>query len=107
MPIDGEARSIPDNKSLKSKYGKEVLFTPSLLRLTNNNGMSVEISDEDGITISSDKAVTIEAKEGVQIASLEQSIEVVAPESIVLKQGDTTLTMEDDIHLDGAQVHME
>ena len=51
--------------------------------------------------------VTIEAKEGVQIASLEQSIEVVAPESIVLKQGDTTLTMEDDIHLDGAQVHME
>ena len=107
VPIDGEARSIPDNKSLKSKYGKEVLFTPSLLRLTNNNGMSVEISDEDGITISSDKAVTIEAKEGVQIASLEQSIEVVAPESIVLKQGDTTLTMEDDIHLDGAQVHME
>lgn len=107
VPIDGEARSIPDNKSLKSKYGKEVLFTPSLLRLTNNNGMSVEISDEDGITISSDKAVTIEAKEGVQIASMEQSIEVVAPESIVLKQGDTTLTMEDDIHLDGAQVHME
>ena len=84
-----------------------MVFTPSLLRLTNNNGMSVEISDEDGITISSDKAVTIEAKEGVQIASLEQSIEVVAPESIVLKQGDTTLTMEDDIHLDGAQVHME
>ena len=79
----------------------------SLLRLTNNNGMSVEISDEDGITISSDKAVTIEAKEGVQIASLEQSVEVVAPESIALKQGDTTLTMKDDIHLDGAQVHME
>ena len=107
VPADGEARSTPDNKSLKSKYGKEVLFTPSLLRLTNNNGMSVEISDEDGITISSDKAVTIEAKEGVQIASLEQSVEVVAPESIALKQGDTTLTMKDDIHLDGAQVHME
>lgn len=107
LEATGEARSTPDNKSLKSKYGKEVLFTPSLLRLTNNNGMSVEISDEDGIIISSDKGVTIEAKEGLQIASLEQSIEVVAPESIVMEQGETKLTLKDDIHLDGAQVHME
>ena len=107
VPTDGEARSTPDNKSLKSKYDKEVLFTPTLLRVTNNNGMTVEISDEEGITIRSNKAITLEATESVQIASLEQSIELVAPESITLKQGDTTLTMKDDIHLDGAQVHME
>ena len=107
VPADGEARSTPDNKSLKSKYDKEVLFTPTLLRVTNNNGMTVEISDEEGITIRSNKAITLEATEGVQIASLEQSVELVAPESINLKQGSTTLTMKDDIHLDGAQVHME
>ena len=107
VPADGEARSTPDNKSLKSKYGKEVLFTPSLLRLTNNKGMTVEILDDEGIVISSDKAVKIEATEGVQITSLEQSVEIAAPESIELMQGKTTLTMKDDIHLDGAQVHME
>ena len=107
VPADGEARSTPDNKSLKSKYNKEVLFTPSLLRLTNNNGMTVEILDDEGIVISSDKAVKIEATEGVQITSLEQSVEITAPESIELMQGETTLTMKDDIHLNGAQVHME
>ena len=107
VPADGEARSTPDNKSLKSKYGKEVLFTPSLLRLTNNKGMTVEILDDEGIVISSDKAVKIEATEGVQITSLEQSVEIAAPESIELMQGKTTLTMKDDIHLNGAQVHME
>ena len=92
---------------MKSKYNKEVLFTPSLLRLTNNNGMTVEILDDEGIVISSDKAVKIEATEGVQITSLEQSVEITAPESIELMQGETTLTMKDDIHLNGAQVHME
>ena len=107
VPVDGEARSTPDNKSLKSKHKKEVLFTPSLLRLTNNNGMTVEILDEEGIVISSNKAVKIEATEGVQITSLEQSVEIAAPESIELMQGKTTLTMKDDIHLNGAQVHME
>ena len=107
VPADGETRSTPDNKSLKSKYGKEVLFTPSLLRLTNNKGMTVEILDDEGIVISSDKAVKIEATEGVQITSLEQSVEIAAPESIELMQGKTTLTMKDDIHLNGAQVHME
>ena len=107
VPTDGEARSTPDNKSLKSKYNKEVLFTPSLVRLTNNKGMTVEILDDEGIIISSDKDVKIEAKEGIQIASLEQSVEVVAPESITLTQGETSLTLENEIHLNGAQVHME
>ena len=91
----------------KSKYNKEVLFTPSLVRLTNNKGMTVEILDDEGIIISSDKDVKIEAKEGIQIASLEQSVEVVAPESITLTQGETSLTLENEIHLNGAQVHME
>ena len=69
--------------------------------------MTVEILDDEGIVISSDKAVKIEATEGVQITSLEQSVEIAAPESIELMQGKTTLTMKDDIHLNGAQVHLE
>ena len=107
LETTGEARSTPDNKSLKSKYEKEILFTPSMLRLTNNKGMTVEILDDEGIRISSDKAITIEAKEEIQIASLEQSTEVVGQDSITLAQGETSLTLKDDIHLNGAQVHIE
>lgn len=107
LATDGEARSTPDNKSLRSKYNKEVLFTPSLLRMTNNKGMTVEISDEEGIIISSDKAVVIEATEGIQIVSLEQSVEVVAPESIRLDQGETSVVVEDTIHWKGPQIYMQ
>ena len=78
-----------------------------MLRLTNNKGMTVEILDDEGIRISSDKAITIEAKEEIQIASLEQSTEVVGQDSITLAQGETSLTLKDDIHLNGAQVHIE
>lgn len=109
MPSSGSdgARSNPDNKSLKSKYGKEVLFTPGTLIMTNNKGMSVEILDDEGVKIISDKAVVIESKASVQIASTEQSVSVVAPQAITLMQGETSLTIQDQIHLDGAQVHLE
>ncbi len=103
----GDARTIPDNKSLKSKYNKEVLFTPNSLVFTNNKGMSIEILDEEGIRITSDKSIFIKSDEAIQIASLEQSVSVIAPESIVLEQGQTKMTIQDEIHLDGAQVHIK
>lgn len=102
-----DARVNPDHKSLKSKYNKEVLFTPTSLVFTNNKGMSIEILDEEGIRITSDKSVFIKSDEAIQIASLEQSVSVIAPESIVLEQGQTKMTIQDEIHLDGAQVHIE
>lgn len=103
----GGARNDPDSKSLKSKYGKEVLFTPGTLLVTNNNGMSVEIIDEEGIKIISDKAIVLQSEAGIQIASTKDSIAVVAQKSIALSQGNTSMTLENDIHLTGAQVHME
>ena len=83
------------------------MFTPTSLVFTNNKGMSIEILDEEGIRITSDKSVFIKSDEAIQIASLEQSVSVIAPESIVLEQGQTKMTIQDEIHLDGAQVHIE
>ncbi len=107
LPQQGEARSIPDNKSLKSKYGKEVLFTPTSLIFTNNQGMSVEILDEEGIRIISDKAIIMKSDEKIEVVSMKQSVTVTAPESIMLVQGDTSITLKEEIHMKGAQVHIE
>ena len=104
---NGEARSIPDHKSLKSKYQKEVLFTPDSLIFTNNNGMSVEILDEEGIRIISDKTVLIQSEHAIQIASTEQSVHVIAPTAITWTQGQTKTTSQDEIHLKGTQIYME
>lgn len=99
---------LPDkNYEMKLETMKEVLFTPTSLVFTNNKGMSIEILDEEGIRITSDKSVFIKSDEAIQIASLEQSVSVIAPESIVLEQGQTKMTIQDEIHLDGAQVHIE
>ena len=43
----------------------------------------------------------------MQIASMGQSVELVAPESVTLAQSETTLTLKDEIRLNGAQVHLE
>lgn len=52
-------RRIPDQKSFKTRYGKELLFTPDRLELTNNQGMSIKIIDGEGIQIVSDKDIAI------------------------------------------------
>lgn len=96
---NSSARSNPDEKSIKNKQGKEVLFQPDRLILTNNNGMSVKIIDDEGIIIESDKSITIRAKENIGIISMEQGVEMSAPEKIAFQQGSTMLELADDINV--------
>ena len=82
---NSSGRSNPDEKSIKNKQGKEVLFKPDRLVLTNNNGMSIEIVDDEGILIESNKSITIKAKENIGIISMEQGVEMAAPEKIAFQ----------------------
>lgn len=100
-------RSNPENKSLKSKYGKEVLFTPSSLIFTNNNGMTIEILDNDGISITSKKKVNINSDEEIDMVSTNQSINLNGTESIIFEQMDTKIEMKDTIKTAGAKVQLE
>lgn len=104
---DQQARSNPDNKSIKNKQGKEVLFMPDKLVLTNNNGMSVEIHDNNGITLESDKEITIKAKDNIGIISGEQGVQMVAAEKIILEQGETVMELMDHVKMSGGQVNMQ
>ena len=104
---NSSARSNPDEKSIKNKQGKEVLFQPDRLILTNNNGMSVKIIDDEGIIIESDKSITIRAKENIGIISMEQGVEMSAPEKIAFQQGNTMLELADDINVQGGRVNMQ
>ncbi|WP_147325734.1 phage baseplate assembly protein V [Lacrimispora amygdalina] len=101
------ARDNPDYKSIKNKYGKEVLFTPGSVLVTNNKGMSVELLDDEGIKITSDKAVSIKTTENMDIASETSSISLVAPQSISLEQGDSKIRLENDVIVEGAQTKMQ
>lgn len=104
---DSSARSNPDEKSIKNKQGKEVLFKPDRLVFTNNNGMSIEIVDEEGILIESNKSITIKAKENIGLISAEQGVEMSAPKKISFQQGETMLELADDIKVHGGRVNMQ
>ena len=104
---DSSARSNPDEKSIKNKQGKEVLFKPDRLTMTNNNGMSIEIIDDEGILIESDKSITIRAKENIGLISAEQGVEMSASDKIVFRQGDTVMELAEDINIQGGRVNMQ
>lgn len=79
-------RSNPDYKSFKSKHGKEMLFTPNSILFTNNNGMKVEILDDEGISIISDKKVNIISEEEINIESTTGSIKLMGQNSVLLEK---------------------
>lgn len=95
----------PDEKSWKNKQGKEVLFTPETLVLRNNKGMSIEISDVEGIKIVSDKKIILQAAEDINVNS-ESGLQLSAAESMLLSQGGASIQMNDSITIGGGKIYM-
>lgn len=100
-------RTNPDHKSIMNKYGKEVLFTPGMIELTNNKGMNIRIIDGVGIEIFSDKKISIISMGKIKIQSEKKDILVVASESINLRQNGTSVTLEKNLILGGAQTNIQ
>lgn len=103
---NGAERQNPDFKSIMNKQGKEILFTPKSLIMTNNAGMSIEILDDEGIKIMSDKDITISAADSIEITSATSKLELYAKENLLLQQGDTQLTMDGQMRVNGARLNL-
>jgi hypothetical protein len=103
----GNARSNPDNKSLSTKYGKQMELTPTSITMTNNNGMMVKMDDEKGISIISDKDIFFESEGTISVMSVNENMTLSASESIELIQGNTKMTLKDDVTIEGAQLKMQ
>ena len=103
---DNKQRINPDNKSIMNKYGKEILFKPDSIIITNNNGMSLELSDADGISIISNKKIIFESNEAIEITSVEANIDLVSPENISLKQGNTSMVLSDKMVMKSTKVRL-
>lgn len=101
------ARQNSDYKSFKTKYGKEVLFTPDAILMTNNQGMMVEMNDSEGIMITSDKDIVIDAKDNLTIASNNASLLIAANNILQVKQGGTSMTLSGDISFTGGEFRIQ
>lgn len=103
----GKDRKNPDHKSFKTKYGKELLFTPDSLELTNNQGMSIRIKDGEGIQIISSKDISITSGGNITLSSEEASLVIAGKERVDIKQGGAGLSMDKDITFTGGKFRIQ
>lgn len=99
-------RTNPAHKIWRNPQGKEIRMTPEKILLSNNNGMSVELIDGQGIKISSNGSIAIKASDNISISS-NASLEMAAANKIVLKQGDTVMELSDGIKLSGSNINLQ
>ncbi len=83
---------MPERKSIKNIYGKEILLTPDSLVMTNNKGMTIKLVDGEGILIESNKDVNIIA-EGDMVLSSKASVMIAGTDSVEVNQGGTGITL--------------
>lgn len=69
--------------------------------------MSIELSDKSGISIISDKTITLESQEAIEITSVTANIDMVSPKKISLKQGDTSVELSDKVVMHGTKIRLE
>ena len=104
---DSNERVNPDYKSFMNKQGKEILLKPDSILITNNDGMSLELSDEEGISIISDKKIILQSQEAIEITSVNDRVDIVAPRQISMTQGDTQMVLADKLTMRGAKIRLD
>ena len=107
METDSADRKDPDVKSFKSKYQKEVRFTPDSIVITNNQGTKIELTDAEGIHIVSAHSVMLEAAEDMTILSDTGSLIVAGTSSVNLQQGGTAINMDKGITFTGGELKVQ
>ncbi len=103
----GNDRKNPDHKSFKTKYGKELLFTPDSLVMTNNQGMSIKIKDGEGIQIISNRDISITSGGNMTLSSEEASLVIAGTERVDIRQGGAGLHMDKDITFTGGKFRIQ
>lgn len=103
---DAKERQMPERKSIKNIYGKEILLTPDSLVMTNNKGMTIKLVDGEGILIESNKDVNIIA-EGDMVLSSKESVMIAGTDSVEVNQGGTGITLNKDILFNGSEFRIQ
>ena len=99
-------RINPDHKSWKNKQQKEILFTPEAILITNNNGLSIELSDDQGITINSNKNISIQSDGALSMNSQNAGVSVYGDRNVAIQQGAASINIQDAIDIAGGKINM-
>ena len=99
-------RINPDHKSWKNKQQKEILFTPEAILITNNDGLSIELSDDQGITINSNKNISIQSDGTLSMNSQNAGVALYGDRNVAIQQGAASINIQDAIDISGGKINM-
>jgi len=94
-------RMDSDDKLLMNKYGKFVLLQPQGVFISNGDKLNIELIDEYGIVIKSDKVIEIKADEDVVLHSEKGAVSIIGSQGVVLSQDKGELEIRDNITFKG------
>lgn len=100
-------REDPDSKILSNVYGKQVIFNPGGIEIIANDQLLMTLTDDGGVNIKSDKKITLEAEEDIEITSKTSKITVSGMEEVSIQQGAGEINLKQDIFLRGAKVNVQ
>ncbi len=101
------ARTNPDNKSICTRFGKQIELTPTRISITNNQGMQIVLDDDSGIQMISDKDIVMESEGTINVVSASDTVSMTALKAIELKQGNSKIMLKDNIIVEGAKFKVQ
>lgn len=107
METDSTERKDPSHKVFKSRYRKEVRFTPDSIVITNNQGTRIELNDAEGIQIVSGHSVMLEAAEDLTISSDTGSLVVAGDSFVNFRQKGTSIELDNGISFIGGNLKIQ
>ena len=107
VETDSADRKDPAHKVLKSRYQKEVRFTPDSIVITNNKGTRIELTDAEGIHIVSAHSVMLEAAGDMTLSSDSGSLMVAGTSSVSLQQKGTSIQLDGGISFIGGELKVQ
>jgi uncharacterized protein (DUF2345 family) len=72
-----------------------------------NGNLLMTLTDEGGVSIKSDKKITLEAEEDIEITSKTSKVLVTGQNEISLSQGSSEINIQNDIHIKGNKVKIQ
>lgn len=102
LECDHDLRKNVNEKSIRTKYRKEIRLTPDKILLTNHKGISITLDDNEGIMIKSNKKINITSDHGIELNG--EQIRLEGQDGVLLMEGPNMLMVRDGIKEQGMNI---
>lgn len=97
-----DLRKDANEKCIRTKYQKEIRFTPDKIVITNHKGITMTLDDDKGIIIHSNRKIDIVSDNEIEIKG--QQVQIEGCQGVILMEGPNMLMVRDGIREQGMNI---